>query len=610
MPTSIVAPRAAHVTVDVAAVLARLGDQLVPAVLPTVDDLAAVRSSFAAARTVGQLEGWDSAGIGHDVREGRTFRLELGLGVAACRSFDAARSERAAQRLADQHRRDADLRAAAVLAGRDGDEAPVSGRAITEWSRKSRARMVRTLASVDYGPLFAEDGDLALVTLSYWGNAAVGVEDDSWTCSAPRGSVAAEHLRVYRSRLERVFGPRHAVWKEEFQDRGAPHWHLLQSCPALAPLDEHDDAADVAPHVHEGPLPKGVRRASLCQCSPFPRNVHEGPLLPGRSRASLCRCGTFRRWLALTWSDIVRKDADRRVCLHRHDHDQLAARHLAVHLREKTISFSDTAHMSDHKRIAVYFLKHSTKSSGAKEYQHVVPRAWQGAGNGPGRFWGLWNLQRPTVLVDVDLDDFVDARRAMRRAARARAGRIAYERVRGMAGEAGLSPAAATALAMAGQHVHGAAVAAGLSGKRLDELTAASRVRRLRSFGHRGSLSGGWMIVNDGVSFAHTLGRWLATRPARDRSARRTRTVPTDSGLLLPPRHGPWPAGPLPGDELPQLLGPTRPRHVVGCGSGGCGCRSTGAGVPLPHARGADADLRADLLPSEPVAAGGLDALF
>ena len=41
----------------------------------------------------------------------------------------------------------------------------------------------------------------------------------------------------------------------------------------------------------------------------------------------------------------------------------------------------------DPKRLAIYFTKHSSPNSlDYKEYQHIVPDVWRGAGRGPGRF--------------------------------------------------------------------------------------------------------------------------------------------------------------------------------------------------------------------------------
>lgn len=39
--------------------------------------------------------------------------------------------------------------------------------------------------------------------------------------------VYKAHLKEYRRRFERLYGPVRAVWRLEFQKRGAPHYHLM-----------------------------------------------------------------------------------------------------------------------------------------------------------------------------------------------------------------------------------------------------------------------------------------------------------------------------------------------------------------------------------------------
>lgn len=80
---------------------------------------------------------------------------------------------------------------------------------------------------------------------------------------------------------------------------------------------------------------------------------------------------------------------------------------------------------SDPKRLAIYFSKHgaaqSDSPSSGKEYQHLVPEAWTGAGNSPGRFSGYWGLKRVACSVTLSCEDLVRARRILRRWSRSRA---------------------------------------------------------------------------------------------------------------------------------------------------------------------------------------------
>jgi len=97
---------------------------------------------------------------------------------------------------------------------------------VRSWSRKSRTRMVRRLASLDWTPMRAQ-GRLAMVTLTYPGD---------WLRYAPDAATVKRHLKSWRSALERQYGQRCAVWKLEFQARGAPHFHVLLAVPNGVPL--------------------------------------------------------------------------------------------------------------------------------------------------------------------------------------------------------------------------------------------------------------------------------------------------------------------------------------------------------------------------------------
>lgn len=87
---------------------------------------------------------------------------------------------------------------------------------IFEWSRRSRARMVEILASLDYLPLFAQ-GTPAMVTFTYPG---------FWELVAPDGETVKRHFKIFGRRFERKFGRKFIfLAKLEFQRRGAPHIH-------------------------------------------------------------------------------------------------------------------------------------------------------------------------------------------------------------------------------------------------------------------------------------------------------------------------------------------------------------------------------------------------
>jgi hypothetical protein len=155
-----------------------------------------------------------------DMREdGRSFRVTVAPGVVALSQRDPVRAERAAERALERHRKQVDLRAAGLV---DDDKAGGRG-AVTYWSAKSRARMCRTLASLDYGPIVDHGALPAMVTLTYPGD---------WETVAADGATVKRHFDAFRKRFERWSGQSAAwVWKLEFQRRGAPHLHLWLAVP-------------------------------------------------------------------------------------------------------------------------------------------------------------------------------------------------------------------------------------------------------------------------------------------------------------------------------------------------------------------------------------------
>lgn len=98
-----------------------------------------------------------------------------------------------------------------------------AARVVTVWSKKSRANMRRTLASLDYAPLFEGGRVPAMVTLTY---------PADWKPVAPSSAVCKRQLDELRRRFERAWGVKlRGVWKREFQRRGAPHYHLWMLVP-------------------------------------------------------------------------------------------------------------------------------------------------------------------------------------------------------------------------------------------------------------------------------------------------------------------------------------------------------------------------------------------
>lgn len=133
--------------------------------------------------------------------------------------------------------------------------------AVVLWSNKSRSKMVERLATLDYSPFDIPKCLLAFITLTY---------PSDWLVVVPTAASAKKHLHALRKRFEREFGrPFFAVWKMEFQRRGAPHFHLLAPVPsgmgfsewlseAWADIVKHPDPVERAKHRVAG---TGVDRA-------------------------------------------------------------------------------------------------------------------------------------------------------------------------------------------------------------------------------------------------------------------------------------------------------------------------------------------------------------
>lgn len=82
---------------------------------------------------------------------------------------------------------------------------------VTEFSRRSRTRLLRLMASVDRNAL----GKSLLVTLTY---------PRSFTMEA---STFKRHFDTWSKRLRRTFPESAAVWKLEFTEAGQAHYHLI-----------------------------------------------------------------------------------------------------------------------------------------------------------------------------------------------------------------------------------------------------------------------------------------------------------------------------------------------------------------------------------------------
>lgn len=281
--------------------------------------------------------------------EGPQWRIELSPGVLAVRRTDPVKVERAYERA--QREREARVKLILEYAERGEDlPEPAPGRMIRSWSSKSRARMTMTLATFDYAAAgFGQDHwvgvawKVGMVTLTYPGD---------WLAVAVSAKVCQDHLRKFRKRFERRWGPLVGVWKREFQRRGAPHFHL--GC--LVPLDPE-----------------------------------------------------FPAWLSATWAEVVGASTVPSACKQGKCKARVRCDSGVVRCSERSrhrlggtgIDWNKGEASVDPRRFAIYFSKHGGYS--AKEYQNEAPAEWA-EDEGIGRFWGHWRLERATVGVEIAPD--------------------------------------------------------------------------------------------------------------------------------------------------------------------------------------------------------------
>lgn len=212
----------------------------------------------AAAQQVPSVE--QPVGPGSELAEGPHWEFTVGPGMVSVRSKDYARAERTHERQEKAARAMVDQLAHTLATTGAFPEQPNPTREIVGWSRKSRARMVERLCTLDYKPLFPQGRLPAMVTLTYPG---------AWEVVAPTGKEAKKHLKSLRKRWSRAWGEDLAcVWKLEFQRRGAPHFHLLCSPPhgktaggeafrewlsrAWAEIVDHPDPEEFDRHLRAG----------------------------------------------------------------------------------------------------------------------------------------------------------------------------------------------------------------------------------------------------------------------------------------------------------------------------------------------------------------------
>jgi hypothetical protein len=251
----------------------------------------------------------------------------------------------------------------------DYDKPSAGSEPIRVWTAKSRRQMTRSYAALDLSPLYDAERLPVAITLTY---------PADWLTVAPDGAAVQRHFAMFLRRWERAWGqPMVALWKREFQRRGAPHIHIYAGQPA-----------GVAGEVRK------VRYQA-------DRAAWEAAGKTGRAPRWRPAAGDGLRimqWVGHVWADIV-------------GHPDPAQR-AAMVTTSTQVSFKEGLRYSDPKRLSIYFAKHGLYRD--KEYQNKPPPEWDG--KPVGRFWGYTGLS--TLIVAARIDggkDYQAAKRVLRR---------------------------------------------------------------------------------------------------------------------------------------------------------------------------------------------------
>lgn len=319
---------------------------------PSAAMVDAAAAAFPRVEADGFGYGWSRTGPGQpfgvesrDAIEGVWPRLHVAPGMLRVSFLDHAKHLRTRDRARDLQQTERRLADAMGLGLDDFLDAGTPKRGIVQgWSRKSRAALVRKIATLDLQPVVSSLTPPAMVTLTLPGD---------WQSVCPDGEAAARLFDAWTRAYRRRWGVElQCIWKREFQRRGAPHWHLWMSLPTV---DE----------------------------------------------------GEFVRWLSASWAAVVAADASpekgsehRAGIENRHGVPLCSCSERCRHRAAGTgVDITEGRRARDPRRLAVYFLKESA-SLGAKAYQNRPPASWDGGT--VGRYWGVRGLQSVEAVVPLD----------------------------------------------------------------------------------------------------------------------------------------------------------------------------------------------------------------
>jgi len=387
--------------------------------------------------------------------ESGRFRIFIGPGVVRLGWTNPVRAEKSAERAVGHHQRDVDdamlrVRNDLELSAGHGDQAVVSStrRSPTGNDQCATGGVITEWSRKSRSAMCRTFAELDYSPLVESGRVPAMVTltyPGEWEAVAPDGASVKRHMVLWRKRFQR-----------EYREQARYIWKL-------------EFQRRGAPHIHLWMTP---------------------PISPGRSGQG------FARWLSETWAQVVdHPDAEQK------------ARH---RLAGTAIDVRNGLRACDPKRLAIYFTKHSSPNlHGDKEYQHIVPELWRQPGRGPGRFWGVYGLKKAIAVVEVAQDDYLAARRIVRR----------WSRSQAVYGDSASRFPTAVVPRTAILRV-----------PRVDRDTGAveyRRTRRRRTLCSQGGLAGGYALVNDGPAFASSLAAALQAYNADVPSFRNFRNLAT-----------------------------------------------------------------------------------
>lgn len=237
------------------------------------------------------------------------------------------------------------------------------------FTRRSENRMVQSFTALDFSPMYRKGSKRALLTLTYPGD---------WKKIVPNGEVALKQLNEFFRKFERAFGqPPRLIYKREFTEKGAPHFHIFLQLP-------------------EGTAGEAAEKAYQRRLSEWKAGQRKGGT--PRQRRPAYSDAPFEVWAAKVWTNIVN-----------HLDPTQRAKH-ELHGADVKV-WND----ADPSTIIAYFSKSRSSPTSSKGYQHRVPEIWKQAEESVRGNWGKRGLQKAEEAVQISTREFHLLARVLRR---------------------------------------------------------------------------------------------------------------------------------------------------------------------------------------------------